>query len=219
MTTLTIKWLNGDLQPIEVNEGTPAYQLILQLGLTLLETTLYTESGELIEHYHLLIRDQLVHILVQPAPITVIVYEVCGVDYYVSTAEADTFRADTPITLTRFTPEVKYDKLFIDYISYGVYCFPEKQQELLDRLGVSSAKNILYFHCTRTLLLYYQVVKGCIYIGEAVGWKEFIRSLSIMGIDIGIELYEEMLFPTVTEGMKANGMLTPREWESYLIRI
>lgn len=195
MPTISVKWLNGDIQPVEVDEGTPVYRVILQLGLTLLETTFLSESGNRIEHYYVFTRAELVHILVHPPPTTIIVYNGCGVDYYVSTA--DCFRHPK-----RFTPEVSYDKAYVDILSYGFHLSLEQKQEVCDRLNLVTTS----FCCSHILQL--------VHIEDTpvrIGWQEFTRRIVMARKE------QDLLFPTVTESMKANAMLTPKEWMSYKV--
>lgn len=196
MLTLTVKWINGDVQLLDVLPETPVYKVILQLGLTLAETTLLQNDG-ILEHLYLFKESAVVFLLVQPPPITIVVFRYSQQDYYLSTSQRE-----TPIL---FTNNVVYDKVFIDYSSYSV--FDERSSELLcNRLQVPLANHIDSFELSE------QVFPMTEEDGFVMGWSVFLHSLGLS--KGGSQLY----FPSLTAHTKRRGLLTRNEWESYMVK-
>jgi len=84
MLTLRLKWLNGEIQSVEVPKGATVLKVIQQLGLSPAETTLFSEE-RVIEHYEKVSGD--LSILVQPVPVSIFVYQK-GEDCYFSSEES-----------------------------------------------------------------------------------------------------------------------------------
>lgn len=210
MVTLHVKWLNGDLRLVEILEQTPVYKVILQLGLTLLETILLSEEGKVLEHLYQFTKDEIVYILVQTPPTVMVIYERYNKSYYITTSDA---------TAKEFSGHIEklVDKLCIDYMSFTV------REELYDRgYAVKIKPEVIRWVCERLKLpedteklsaLHLQL---CFKESQTevetvpMSWSSFVNTVDFIP--------HPAFYPTLSEEMKSKGMLTHKEWASYLVR-